>query len=165
MTAIARIVMWLFVIVLGLEIGAGLYETLVVLPTWTTSPPDSVIAFYQLNTANPEFALHAGPKFWMMFTPSVGIMSLALLATSLWTRGAHRKWRLVAGLLALVVVGATFAWFVPNIIKLNSDAVLTMPREDVASLTHAWVNANWVRVVVYLSAWFAGLKAFSTPCP
>ena len=162
MTTIAKIFMWLFVVVLGIEIGAGLYETLVVLPIWTASPPDTVIAYFNHNVANPAFVLNTGGRFWMFFTPMVGLLSITVLITAFWTRGAHRKWRLVAGALALIVVAATFAWFVPNIIKLNSEAVLTMPREHVASLANAWVTLNWVRVVVYLSAWFAGLKAYAT---
>ena len=58
-----QILLWFFVIVLGIEHGAGLYETLVVLPLWNLEIQDSVISYYQHNEANPQFALSAGPRF------------------------------------------------------------------------------------------------------
>lgn len=140
-----------------------MYETFVVMPVWVASPPDSVIAFYRLNAANPQFALNAGPRFWMFMTPFVGLSAIAALFSGLRTRPEHRKWRIAGTVLALVVVVATFAWFVPNIIRLHSEAVLTMSGDDVKSLTNWWAGLNWVRAVVYSAGWLAALKAFSIP--
>ena len=56
--SIAQIFLWLFVIALGITLGAGLYETMVVMPLWDTTPPGSVIAYHQHNVANPQFALN-----------------------------------------------------------------------------------------------------------
>lgn len=39
---IAQIFLRLFVIVLGIESGDGLYETLVVIPLWSLTPSDSL---------------------------------------------------------------------------------------------------------------------------
>ncbi|MCA1625539.1 MAG: hypothetical protein LC768_14080 [Acidobacteria bacterium] len=47
--SIAQIFLWLFVVTLGIMIGGGLYEQLVVMPLWQTAPPDSVTAYYQHN--------------------------------------------------------------------------------------------------------------------
>ena len=159
--SIAQMSLFLFVIALGIEIGAGLYETLVVLPIWTGAPPDSVTAYHQHNVANPQFALNAGGRFWMVATPLVGLLALATLFSGLRTRSQHRKWRIAGTVLALVVVLATFTWFVPNIIRLNSNDVMTMSAEQVTSLTKAWVNLNWVRVVLYVSGWLSALRALS----
>ena len=159
----AKIILFIFVAALGIELGAGLYETFVVMPAWVSSPPESVIGYYRLNAANPQFALNAGPRFWMFMTPFVGLMALLALVTSFRTRPEHRKWRLAGTILALIVVAATFAWFVPNIIRLHSEAVLTMSGEQVTSLTNWWANLNWVRVVVYSAGWLAALKALTIP--
>jgi hypothetical protein len=157
----ARIFLWLFVIVLGIELGAGLYETLVVMPAWTHAIPDSVIGYYRHNAADPQYALDAGGRFWMVNTPLTGLTALAALLTGLRTSADHRRWRMAGTILALIVVTATFAWFVPNIIKLGSEQVLTMGRDEVSTTANAWVAANWVRVVVYSAAWLAALRAFS----
>jgi len=161
--SIAQLFLWLFVIALGIEIGAGLYETLVVLPLWTHAPPDSVTAYYQLNVANPQFALDAGHRFWMFSTPLVGLMAMATLLSGLRTRAPHRKWRMAGTILALVVVAATFAWFVPNIIRLTGKDVMAMNPDVVTNLTHWWVRLNWVRVVLYVSGWLSALRALSLP--
>jgi len=161
--SISQIILWLFVVALGIEIGAGLYETLVVMPVWTSAIPDSVIAFYQHNAADPRFALNAGGRFWMVATPLVGLLSIATLLTGFRTSAEHRKWRFAGAGLALIVVISTFAWFVPNIIKLGSPDVLTMSRDEVAGIANWWVRLNWVRVVVYSSGWLAALRAFSIP--
>jgi hypothetical protein len=161
--SIEQIFLWIFVIALGIELGGGLYETLVVMPLWVASPPDSVINYYRHNAANPQFALNAGGRFWMFATPLVGLSALAALLSGFRTRAEHRKWRIAGTILALIVVVSTFAWFVPNIIRLHSEAVLTMSGEDVKSLTNWWARLNWVRAVVYSAGWLAALKALSIP--
>lgn len=160
---IGQIIFWLFAIALGIELGAGLYETLVVVPVWSAAIPDSVTAYYQLNVTQPQFALNAGPRFWMFFTPTLGLLSIATLLSARGTNSLHRKWRVAGAGLTLFVVLCTFAWFVPNIIKLLGPDVLTMTREDLASTANAWVNLNWVRVMLGVSAWLLSLRAFSIP--
>ena len=157
----AQIFLWLFVVALGIEIGAGLYETFVVLPLWTSAPPDSVTAFHQHNVANPQFTLNPGGRFWMFATPLVGLLALATLLSGLRTRPQHRRWRIAGTVLALVVVAATFAWFVPNIIRLQGKDVMAMSAAEVTSLTKRWVGLNWVRVVLYVAGWLSALRALS----
>lgn len=161
--SIAQILLWLFVIALGIELGAGLYETLVVMPLWAATPPDSVLAYYHHNAANPQFTLNAGGRFWMFATPLVGLTAIAALLSGLKTSPEHRKWRVAGTILALIVVISTFAWFVPNIIKLFSEAITRMSADELASLTNWWVRLNWVRAVVYAAGWLAALRALSIP--
>ena len=160
--SLAQIFLWLFVIVLGLEIGAGLYETLVVLPVWTLTPPESVLAYHQHTLAYPQFALNAGGRFWMFFTPLTGLLAIAALVSGLKTRAEHRKWRVIATVLALLVVGFTFAWFVPKIMILGRGGP-GLSGEHIASLTNWWVRLNWVRVALYATGWLSGLRALTIP--
>jgi hypothetical protein len=78
------------------------------------------------------------------------------------TRHDHRKWRATATVLALIVVVATFAWFVPNIMILAKGGE-GMNAGQITSLTNWWVRLNWVRVVIYSAAWLAGLRAMTIP--
>lgn len=158
-----QLFLWLFVIALGIEIGAGLYETLVVMPLWSLAPPDSVIAYYQHNVANPQFALNAGGRFWMVFTPLVGLLALAVVLSSFGTAREHRTWRVLGATLILLVVVFRFVWFVPNIIRLTGKDVLSMSPGELTSLTHGWVRLNWVRVVFCLAGWLCALRALSVP--
>jgi hypothetical protein len=155
----ARWFIGLFVIVLGIELGAGLYETLVVLPTWT---PDA-LSYYRHNVEFPQYAITAGPRFWMFQTPFLGVVSLVTILTGLRTQREHRKWRMLGAGLALLVVVGTLAWFVPNLLSLIGEGVTRMSAEQISSVTDLWVRLNWVRVFVYSAAWLAGLKAMTVP--
>ncbi len=161
--SIAQIMLWLFVITLGIENGAGLYETFVITPLWAGSAPDSVIAFYQHNATNPQLAINAGDRFWIFATPLVGLFSLGTLLSGWRTNPEHRKWRLAGAGLAFFVIAFTFAWFVPNILLLQSKEVLTMNPDTVKSLTNWWVGLNWGRVVLAITAWLLVLRALSIP--
>lgn len=159
--SIAQIFLWLFVITLGITIGGGLYETLVVMPLWTAAPPESVIAYHRHNVANPQFTLDQGGRFWIFLTPLLALLTVAALLSGLRTRPEHRKWRMTATVLALVVVISTFAWFIPNIIKLTGEGVTTMNPDQITSLTNWWSRLNWLRAILYFAAWLAALRALS----
>ena len=159
--SIAQVFLWLLVIMLGIEIGAGLYETIVVVPMWAGSPPDSLVAYYQHKVANPEMTENAGGKFWIFATPTLGLLSIAVLLTNRRAYPAQRRMRAVGGGLALMVVAFTFAWFVPNIMLLQSAEVLTMKPEQAASLSNWWFWLNWARVVLYAAAWLSALRALT----
>ncbi|HVE58045.1 MAG TPA: DUF1772 domain-containing protein [Pyrinomonadaceae bacterium] len=161
--SIAQILLWLFVITLGITLGGGLYETLVTMPLWSASPPDSVIDYYRHNSANPQFALNQGGRFWIYFTPLLGLLSIATLLSGFKTRPEHRRWRIAGTVFALTVVVVTFAWFIPNIIKLMSEAVLAMNTDELTNLTDNWVRLNWARAFLYSAAWIAALRALSIP--
>jgi len=161
--SIAQIFLWLFVIALGITIGGGLYETLVLMPLWDTAPPDSVTAYYQHNIANPQIAPNQGGRFWAFITPLTGLLAIAALLSGFRTRSEHRKWRITATVLTLIVFVFTIVWFVPNIIKLTGEGVTTLSRDEVTNLTNWWVRLNWVRAVLYLAAFLAALRALSIP--
>lgn len=157
---ISTLVLWIFAAVLSIEVGAGLYETLVIIPMWMGGAPESVIRYYELYAANPQFALRAGPKFWMFLTPSVGILALATFLTGLKTSPQHRRWRLIASGLSVFIVAATFAWFVPNILRLTND-VPTMSTAEIVNIASWWVNLNYIRCVLAVAAMLFTFRTLS----
>jgi hypothetical protein len=161
--SISRVLLWLFVVVLGVVIGGGLYETLVVMPLWSAGPPESVLAYHRHNVANPRFALDPGGRFWMLFTPTLGLLAAANLFSGLKARDGHRRWRVAASGIVLAVIIFTFAWFVPNIIRLTGGGVAGLADERIAGLTNWWVLLNWVRAALYIAALLAGLRALTIP--
>ena len=161
--SIPQIILWLFVIMMGIEIGAGLYETLVVMPVWSTSPPDSVLAYFHHNVANPQFILNAGGRFWLIFTPLTGLLAIATFLSGLKTAPEHRKCRMLGSGLAIIVVAATFAWFVPTLMILMGEAAPKLGGDEITRLTNWWVRLNWVRVVVYMAGWLSALRALTLP--
>jgi hypothetical protein len=41
--AFGSVVLWLLIVLMGLQIGTGLYETRVQVPLWSSAPPQSVL--------------------------------------------------------------------------------------------------------------------------
>ena len=160
---LAQIALWFFVIFLSIEVGARLYEARVIVPRWSASPPESVWAWADLRATNAQVAIDPGIRFWIYVTPALGLSALLALAFAFATTGAHRKWRLIGAILALVIVAATFIYFVPNIILLLGPNSHNIDGENVKTLANQWVMWNYVRVAICIVAWVAALRAFSLP--
>jgi hypothetical protein len=157
---VCRAILWLFVILYGIEIGAGLFEMRVLVPRWAASPPESVWRLYELNQSYPELATDAGGRFWMFSTPLLGLLALVLLIACRRTRGTHRRLLLTSTMLTLIVVAATFVYFVPSIMVFaGSPAGVNGPQ--IAAMANRWVALSWLRFVVYMIGWICALRALT----
>jgi hypothetical protein len=141
--------LWLFVIFLGTAFGAGLYESRVVVPLWTSDPPASL--------RSPD----SGHRFWVWVTTGpLTLLTFANLVVAWQTQGPVRGWWLTASIVALVERGATFGYFIPTIIRLQRRPTLT--QTAVRSALARWVLLNYVRIGLTLVAWIAALKVLCT---
>lgn len=151
---VGRYALWALVVGLGIQTGAGLFETRVLVPLWASAPPASVVA-YNAQPLRPD----TGRRFWLLLTPTVGLISLINLVLAWLSRGAQRAWWLGAAATAVAVVAVTFAYFVPVLLWLvRADE---RPAGQVAAKVRWWVRLNWLRVLALVLAWLAALKALS----
>ena len=142
--------LWLFIIVLGIAFGAGLYESRVVVPMWTSDPPASL--------ASPD----SGRRFWAFVTTGpLTLLTVANLVAALRTQGPARGWWLTAAIVTLVERAATFGYFIPTIIRLQRKPTLT--QTAVRTALARWVRLNYVRNTLTLVAWIAALKVLAKP--
>jgi hypothetical protein len=131
------ILLWLFVINLGIACGAGLYESRVVIPQWAEIPPQD-----WPNT---------GLMFWVYVTTIPLTLLTGANLISAWTnRSAKRYWWLSAAGVILLERIATFAYFIPTMVSLTS------PELPDATVNHG-------RHVLSLTGWLMALKALSLP--
>jgi hypothetical protein len=155
MNKLSWILLWLLVVMLGVEIGAGIYEARVLVPLWAGAPPDSVWD-YLTQELRPD----PGRKFWAYSTTLVGLLGIANLVTA-WRNkkipSKQRKWWLLGAGGTVAMIIATFAYFVPTLMRME-DAGQAMVSADVVNW---WVRLNWLRAAVYMAAWLATLRAFS----
>ena len=152
----AKLVLWLFVINLGIAFGAGLYETRIVVPQWLSPSPDSG---YHWNAAAARQA-NTGLRFWVYVTTvPLTLLTLASLVVAWWTQDAVRSWWLGAATAALVDRVMTFVYFIPTMLKLMGND--TLPRAEAVETAVLWVHLGYVRHAAILVAWLAALKAFS----
>jgi len=142
--------LWLFIIFLGIAFGASLYESRVVVPMWTSDPPTSL--------ASPD----SGHRFWAFVTTGpLTLLTVANLVAALQTQGPARAWWLTAAIVTLVERAATFGYFIPTIIRLQRTPTLT--QTAVRTTLARWVRLNYVRNTLTLVAWIAALKALAMP--
>ena len=151
---IGRILLALLVIVLGVEIGAGIYEARVLVPLWSSDPPGSLVA-YNLQPLRPNPGLH----FWIVSTPLVGLLALVNLVPAFRSFPPRRAWWITGSLLAAAVVVVTFVYFVPELQAF--EALRDQGAVSMTSRVQRWVALNWVRAVVYVFAWLSLLRALS----
>ncbi len=150
----ATVLLWLFVINLGIAFGAGLYEARMALPRWIVSTPESG-SHWNAQAARDD---DTGLRFWAFVT--TGPLTLLTLANvvAAWRAPAPvRKWWLGASLTALADRVLTAGYFIPTMVGLMaaSDSPETVARAVL------WQNLNYLRHAILLAAWVAALKTFS----
>lgn len=152
--ATSAIVLWLFVINLGIAFGAGLYEHRIVVSRWISASPESK-AHWNAEAARQD---DTGRKFWaFVSTIPLTLLTLANLFGAWRAAGAVRGWWLAAALAALADRAVTFSYFIPAMVGLMRAA--DSP-ESVAAATRWW-TLNYLRHAIVLAAWLASLKAFA----
>ena len=151
--AIQEILLWLFVVNLGIAFGAGLYEHRIVVPAWLTSDRGGV--HWNAAAATRD---NVGLRFWAYVTTGpLTLLTLANLAAAWMSTGPERTWWLAAGLAALADRVLTFSYFIPTLIRL-----MNAPDSPAAAATATrWLGMNYVRHAITLFGWLAALRAFS----
>jgi hypothetical protein len=138
---------------LGIELGAGIYEMRVLVPLWSSSPPHSIIA-YDAQPLRPD----PGRNFWIFATTFLGLVSIANLFPAWRSTGMRRRWWLFGAGLTVLVIISTFGYFVPTLLKIHGR---DLPAGEVIAMTNWWVRLNWLRAALVFIAWVATLRAFS----
>jgi hypothetical protein len=145
---VPRVLLWLFVINLGIALGAGLYESRVVIPRWYNTPPQT-----WPNT---------GVEFWVYVTTvPLTLLTLANLVAAWRERGPRRSWWLGAVAISVVERIATFSYFIPTMVRLMGTEDL--PEAEVNATLSQWLLLDYGRHVLTLVAWLAALRALSLP--
>lgn len=155
MNSFSEVLLWLFVLNLGVAFGAGLYETRMVLPQWFGPTPTG----YPANTEAMR-TLDAGRQFWSMVTTlPLTLLTLANLALAWSATGPQHFWWLAAALLTLLERLGTFGFFIPVALKLQRPQPL--PAAQAARLVAWWRGLNYLRLLLNLLAWLAALKVLA----
>jgi hypothetical protein len=147
------VILWLFVINLGIAFGAGLYEHRIVVSSWVAT--SGTEAHWK-----PEKVRHddTGRRFWAFVTTGpLTLLTLANLCVAWRAPAGLRAWWLAAALLALADRACTFGYFIPQMVRLMN----TPDSPQAAAAAMRWSNFNYLRHVIVLTAWLASLKTFA----
>lgn len=151
----SRMLLWLFVLNLGIAFGAGLYEHRIVVPEWLEVSAESGTHW----NADAVMRHDTGRRFWVFVTTvPLTLLTLANLIAAWRTSSAVRVWWLAAALFALADRVFTFAYFIPTMVGLMG---APDSPESVAIATR-WSNLNYLRHAIVLAAWLLALEAFAS---
>ncbi len=153
----SRIVLDLFVVALGINIGAGLYESRVVVPLWSRGVPETLAA------GNPfgQVAINAGMTFWAFVTPVAGLLALGALGIAWRSPQPARTWIVTSALLELTALASTMFYFRPTLKGLFLGHGAGMSAAAVGGVVRRWVGWNWARVALSVVAWCLAVVALS----
>jgi len=153
---VSTLLLWLFVINLGISFGAGLYEKIIILPMWFTKFPE---IGYRVNV-NAMRETDTGKKFWAgVNTVPLTLLTLANLIVSLQMGGTKGHWWLTACLVIIIERIGTFSYFIPIALKLMRSDNLT--EKKVSGLIASWLLLNYFRNAFTLIAWIMALEVLS----
>lgn len=154
-TDFSALLLWLFVVNLGIAFGAGLYEQRVVVSRWLSSSTNLREPHWHGEMARQD---DPGRKFWgLISTVPLTLITLVNLYAAWHAVGIIRGPWLAAGLIELAGRVFTFSYFIPTMVRLMN--VVDSP-VAVATATR-WRNLNYVRLAIGFSAWILSLRAFS----
>lgn len=152
-----QLILWLFVIVLGVNLGAGLYEARVVVPLWASGVPET------LADGNPygRVAIDAGIRFWAFVTSAALVVAILALVSAYWAPVVVREWLIGAAVIEIIAVAWTLLYFRPTLIRLFMHHGAGMSADRIVADVQRWVMLNNVRTVIVLVAWCAAIRALS----
>jgi hypothetical protein len=143
-----EILLWLFVMNIGIAFGAGLYEARIIVSEWVNSPstyrwPDT------------------GQKFWgFVTTVPLTILCIAnLIAASLF-HGVGSDWWLISSIIIAIERVFTFSYFIPKVLKVQQGTE-SISKPQLKRMATQWNHLNYIRLTITLIAWILALEAFS----
>ena len=152
MSSTAAFFLLLWILNLGTAFGAGLYETVMLLPRWFPNlrTKERGINGALMRETDP------GRRFWgMVTTVPLTLLTLANSYFALHASGPTRSWWLGAVLLVSLERLLTFTFFIPVALKLMRAE--TPATSAVLDLAAAWANLNHVRSALTLLGWLGAL--------
>lgn len=152
---LAQLLLWLWVINLGVALGAGLYESAIVFPQWLVAMSEGG---YQWRAEAARTA-NTGLRFWVYATTvPLTLLTLANAIMAWPRRGKLRRWWLGAVGFAVAERLLTFGYFVPTMLHLMGDELADS--EAIATALR-WGHLNHLRHLLLLLAWLAALQTFA----
>lgn len=145
--------LFLYVIAVGIQTGAGLFTSVVVYRVWTAS-----LEFVITWKPSMPYFMEEG-WFFMFASPTTTILALAVAITFLRLRTNTRPWALGSALAFLAVAGSTFAYFLPFQGRVHGDAGASLPRAQLAVMLDQFVALNWIRQAFLVAAFLAAVHA------
>ena len=142
---LSRAETWLLITTLAyfLMNGAQIFETAVIVPKWTASPPES----FQIFKGKYGLDFKA---FWITMH-SLHEITFILAIIFCWKLDLIRNWLVVLFIIHFAVRVWTLVYFAPNIIEFQKIANTTNIGADLLNRTNLWRTLNYIRVGIFIA--------------
>jgi hypothetical protein len=147
--------LWLLVIFVGIQFGAGLYEKLAVVPLWADVSADQVLAAMESSGMK-----QAGRVFWPFVSPVVALLAVINLVAAWRSNTIYRRWWLTAGAAMTAYALTSYGYFVPQMLAFQAGAGGWRPSQIETFVTW-WTGLNYVRMTIGGIGWLCALRALS----
>jgi len=143
------------IILVGMSLGGGLYESVVMAPNYAANVPESLEHAKQfMRVTNPG-------NYFRVVAPLTQIAFLITLILN-WRGARERRWWLFSAFVLMVAVDViTFTFHYPRNAILFTDPMNTPPA-TLATAATEWIYGNLVRVGLIFAAMVCGIKAAMT---
>ena len=136
---------WLIITILAYFMmnGAQLFETFVIVPKWTASPPESLQLFkgsYGLDLKTFWITCHV-----------IHEITFILAIVYCWKLPFVRNWMLILFLVHFAVRVWTLTYFAPNIIEFQKIANSSGTGDGLLRRVLAWKALNYLRVAIFIA--------------
>lgn len=142
---LSRAETWLFITTLAyfLMNGAQIFETAVIVPKWTASPPES----FQILQGKYGLDFKA---FWIAMH-SIHEITFILAIIFCWKLDPIRNWLLILFAIHFAVRAWTLLYFAPNIIEFQKISNTTNIGTDLLNRAALWKTLNYIRVGIFIA--------------
>ncbi|MBF6328334.1 DUF1772 domain-containing protein [Nocardia transvalensis] len=155
MTTTRAIALWVLVIFVGIQFGAGWYEKLGVIPMWADVPPEQALTAMEQSGFR-----RAGRAFWPFVSPVVALLSLINLYLAWRTPVPFRRWWLAAAAIMACYSASTYGYFATRMLLFQSHGADWSPAR-VDSFIDTWTTLNYPRMILGAIGWVCALRALS----
>lgn len=152
----SEIMLWAYVVALGVLTGGALFEFRVLVHVWSSAPPASVRAW----NPDPSAALDPPKRFFVLVTPSLMLLTPANAWSAWGALGPARPWLLASTALTFAVIVVTLAYFAPTLHALTVRRGEGLSDDVIVRRASAWVRWQYLRLAALIAAWLTALAAF-----
>lgn len=142
---LSRAELWMIITTLTyfLMNGAQIFETAVLVPKWTSNPPDT----FSLLTNNRGVSLKT---FWIVFH-SLHELTFILTIIFCWKLVGIRNGLLILFAIHFAVRVWTISYFAPNIIEFQKITEGLNSATDLVKRANVWKTLNYIRVGLFIA--------------
>lgn len=142
---LTRAEIWLFIttLIYFLMNGAQIFETMVFVPKWTVSPPETFKLLADKNGMSLK-------SFWII-VHSLHEITFILAIIFCWKLDLVRNWLLILFVIHFGVRVWTLSYFAPNIIDFQKIAENPSLGKDLVNRTSLWQTLNYIRVAIFIA--------------